>query len=211
MNPLGMVTEYVQNVDHWEGWQHAYRFGVILILPPEPLRTQVNDLRSRHDPRSQAYCDGHISLTRPLPRALAEQDWAELTSIAAGLHPVKIRYGPLKHYLPHPGVCLQIEPQRDLDQIRAAIETAAVFADAPPRRHSYSAHMTIAEFITTERTEALMEELRSTAPVGDFTCDRLSYMVPDSTFRFSERATLILTRCDDGSAGAPASASRSTS
>jgi hypothetical protein len=57
-----MVTECVQNVDHCERWQHAYRFGVILILPPEPLRTQVNDLRSRHDPRSQAYCDGHISL-----------------------------------------------------------------------------------------------------------------------------------------------------
>jgi hypothetical protein len=28
-----MVT--TDSLQHWEEWQHAYRFGVILILPPE--------------------------------------------------------------------------------------------------------------------------------------------------------------------------------
>jgi hypothetical protein len=62
----------------WEEWQHAYRFGIILILPPEPLRSKVNKLREKYDPRSQSCCDAHISLTVPLPRAPEVDDWDEL-------------------------------------------------------------------------------------------------------------------------------------
>jgi hypothetical protein len=185
-----MITSYEATVSHWEDWQQEYRFGVLLIFPPDPPLARVNALRAAYDPRSQAICDAHISLTRPLPRPVSQAHWSELESIAAGVAPFPMRYGPLRHYLPHSGVCLAIEPQDTLERLRLVLEFASVFAGVPARTYPFSAHMTIAEFISVERTAALMEELADVAPSGVFTCTGVSYAVPDTHFHFTERARL---------------------
>lgn len=187
-----MVTTYASGITHWESWQREYRFGVLLIYPPDPPVQQVNALRAEHDPRSHSYCDAHISLTVPLPRALTEECWAELEAIASGIPPISIHYGPLMNYLPHPGVCLAIEPHEELDRLRIALEAASAFTGAPPRRHPFSAHMTIAEFISADETKALMVDLREAAPQGTFLCKWVCYAVPDSDFHFAERRRLDL-------------------
>ncbi|KKL35160.1 hypothetical protein LCGC14_2368310 [marine sediment metagenome] len=189
-----MATSYEADIGHWEDWQKAYRFGIFLILPPDPPLTQVNALRSKHDPRGQSICEAHISLTIPLARPLGEADWSELESIASGVQPFSIRYGPLMNYLPHPGVCLVIQPQNELDRLRGALETASVFEGAPARKYPFSAHMTIAEFISAEQTESLMGELAGVAPKGVFACTGVSYVVPDAGFHFTERRRLELAR-----------------
>jgi len=182
-----MITTYVEEIGHWESWQGEYRFGTFLILPPDPLLLRMNALRAKHDPRSQSICDAHISLTVPLPRSMAEKDWGELESIAAGFPHIAIRYGPLANYRPHPGVVLAIEPQEKLDKLRAALEATSVFPRAPTRTHPFSAHMTVAEFISIEETEALMMELADVAHQGTFLCTGVSYAVPDGDFHFTER------------------------
>ena len=187
-------TRYEAVVSHWEDWQQAYRFGVLLIFPPNPLLAQVNALRATYDSQSQATCDAHISLTRPLPGPMTEAHWSELEAIVAGISPFPIQVGPLRHYLPYPGVCLAIEPQDGLDRLRLTLETASVFAGAPPRKYPFSAHMTIAEFISVEQTERLMDGLQATAPKSIFICAHVSYAVPDAHFHFTERRRLILGR-----------------
>jgi 2'-5' RNA ligase len=189
---MKMVTEYVADVSHWKRWQQEYRFGVLLILPPDPPRSQVNALRAKYAWSQSSECDAHISLTVPLPQALTQSHWGELESIAGSIKPFPIRYGRLKHYLPHAGVCLEIEPQEKLDRLRIALEMASCFAGAPRRRYPFSAHMTIAEMITVEQTKAIMEELKAVAPSGVFQCTNVSYAVPDADFRFTERARLDL-------------------
>lgn len=104
--------------------------------------------------------------------------------------PFRVHYGPLRHYLPHPGVCLAIEPQDVLDALRCRLEAAPVFAGALRRSHPFSAHMTIAEFITVERTETLLDELADIAPSGSFVCSGVAYAVPDAAFHFTERRCL---------------------
>jgi len=89
---------------------------------------------------------------------------------------------------------LAIEPQDELDSLLAALETASVFEGALARRYPFSAHMTIAEFISVERTKELMYELQGLTPEGDFLCDSVSYAVPDGNFHFTERAKLELAR-----------------
>jgi 2'-5' RNA ligase len=190
-----MITYYESDVSHWEDWQKRYRFGVLLIIPPGPPLAQVDALRARYDPQSQSYCGAHISLTVPFPRALDEADWDELESIVSDIEPFPIRYGPLMNYLPHPGVCLAIEPQDELDRLRAALETASVFEGALLRRYPFSAHVTIAEFISVERTERLMDELEDVTPQGVFECAAVSYAVPDADFHFTERKRLELAHC----------------
>lgn len=189
-----MLTEYVADVSHWEKWQQEYRFGVLLLFPPDPFLTQVNALRDRYDPQSQATCAAHISLTIPLPRPISEAQWRELESIASAIEPFRLQVGPLMNYLPHPGVCLAIAPQDVLDGLRATLESASVFAGASVRSYPFSAHMTIAEFITIEQTAALMDELKSIAPIGAFVCTDIAYAVPDADFHFSARRRLGLVR-----------------
>jgi len=187
-----MITEYAADISNWKAWQQEYLFGVLLIFPPDPLATQVNNLRSEHDPQGQSICQAHISLTVPVPRPLSNSHWSELQSIASHIEPFYIHYGPLTNYLPHPGVVLTIEPQDKLYRLRAALESASVFEGAPARKYPFSAHMTIAEFISVDRTEELMVELQGLTPEGDFLCDCVSYAVPDGNFHFTERAKLDL-------------------
>lgn len=40
-----MFTQYVEDTSHWEKWQQKYRFGVLLVFPPNPLFSNVNELR----------------------------------------------------------------------------------------------------------------------------------------------------------------------
>jgi 2'-5' RNA ligase len=185
-----MITEYESSISHWQEWQQEYQFGVLLIFPPNPPLAQVNTLRAIYDPRSQAACDAHISLTVPLPRPMSAAHWSELESLVADIAPFPIRYGPLRHYLPYPGVCLAIEPQNLLDNLRRKLESASVFTGASTRSHPFSAHMTLAEFISVEQTQALMQELAGVAPTGTFTCSGVSYAVPDTHFHFTERKRL---------------------
>jgi len=96
------------------------------------------------------------------------------------------------NYLPYPGVCLAIELQAELDRLRAALETASAFTGAPARRYPFSAHMTIAEFISGDETKALMAELKDVTPQGSFLCTCVSYAVPDSNMHFAERRRLEL-------------------
>lgn len=185
-----MITQYESATSHWADWQQEYRYGVLLIFPPTPLLLQVNALRATYDPQSQAICDAHISLTVPLPRPMSEAHWSELESLVADIEPFLIRYGPLRDFLPNPVVFLAIEPQDVLAQLRLRLETAGVFAGAAAHRYPFSAHMTIAEFISVERTESLMRELADVAPRGVFPCTGISYAVPDAHFHFSERRRL---------------------
>ena len=171
----------------WENWRRGYRFGVVLIYPPEPLRSIVNALRQQYDPKSQAICDAHISLTVPLPRGVDEDDSQELETIAAAHRAFAIQYGPLRHYLPAPGVCLRIEPGQHLDQLRRSLESASCFKGAPSRPYPFSPHMTIAEYITVDRTHELMRALERSVPEGEFLCSGVSLAVPDARFHFDER------------------------
>lgn len=192
MNDTRMVTDYVQDTSAWNLWQHEYRFGALMIVPPEPVLSQVNTLRSGFRWAQSADCDAHISLTVRLPRPLTSSHWTELALIAAKIKSFPIHYGPLKQYLPFPGVCLAITPQVELDKLRAALEGASCFADAQSRPYPFSAHMTIADKLTVPQTEELMISLANVAPTGSFVCSHVSYVVPDANLRFAERAQLEL-------------------
>ena len=189
-----MEIKYTTDVGQWKSWQTEYRFGVIVIFPPDPPLKEVNTLRSKYDPVGQAICQAHISLTVPFSGAADENSLEELRAIARRFEPFSIQYGPLSNYLPHPGVVLAVEPQAKLNLLRTNLERASIFEGAPPRRFPFSAHMTIAEFISVERTKELMGELSFSAPNGYFTCDHLIYAVPDDDFHFTERAILDLAR-----------------
>jgi 2'-5' RNA ligase len=177
----------------WLDWQKQYRLGVILVLPPEPVRSRINLLRARYDPQSHKNVEAHISLTVPLQKEPDDRHWAELERIASHFQAVPISYGPLVPFLPRPGAALDIQPQAQLDKLRLALEVSEVFVGAPPRQYPFWAHITIAEFVSAEITKQLMRDLEGgRAPTGSFFCDHLAYVVPDEEFHFTEWRSLKL-------------------
>ena len=187
-----MAFHYADMTD-WLAWQRPYRLGVLLVLPPGPVRKAINALRAKYDSRSHAGAEAHISLTVPFQKELDDRLWSELVRAVSGFKPFTIRYGPLVSFLPKPGAALDIAPKDELDRLRTALECCEIFEGAAPRQYPFWPHMTIAEFISVEATEDLVQQIGGDrAPAGSFLCDRLSYLVPDEDFRFTERRVLLL-------------------
>ena len=187
-----MRARYASTMDGWKAWQKGYRFGILLLIPPEPLRSRVNALRAAHDPVSAAAIDAHVSLTVPLPRAPTEERWAELETLAGGVASFTVTYGPARRFPSSSVVFLDIEPKHVLAELVATLESASLFEEAGPRQYPFTPHMTIAEFIPPDRTEPLLKQLEGTAPMGTFECAEVCLSVPDEAFRFSTQGRLAL-------------------
>ena len=57
------MVDYVIDTSNWEDWQRDYRFGLLLIVPPEEVSEKIDRLRAKDDPRSHAICPPHISIS----------------------------------------------------------------------------------------------------------------------------------------------------
>lgn len=188
MGADGTITTYAAPQPSWESWCESYRFGALYVFPPLEVRTRVNALRQHYDARSQAICDAHISLTVPVPAPLTHAAAAELHDVIGATPPFMVQWGPPHQYPGIPGVVLRIQPVERFVALVRALEGCACFADAAPRPHPFSPHMTIAEFITGPRSDEILAELGGVDLEGAFPCTEVAYAVPDASFRFTERA-----------------------
>jgi 2'-5' RNA ligase len=181
--------EYVEPQPGWPSWYGEYRFGAFYLFPPPDIRTGIGALRARYDPAAASICDAHISLTVPLPRAMREEDLNEIGRLVAGVASFDVVWGPLHRYPGVPGVVLRIAPAPQIAALVEALESSGCFAGAPARRFPFSPHMTIAEFISLERTDEILLELADQLLTGQWRCADVAYAVPDAQFHFAERMT----------------------
>ena len=185
------------NTDHWESWQRDYLRGLILILPPDEVSGPIDALRQRYDPRSAASCGAHISLSDPLNVEMSEARAEEVCRILRRIEPFTLRYGKPRASPLRAGVSCPVTPQEPVDALKAALHTASVYASEPYGRRDIPAHMTIAEFISIERSLELGAQLHGNGPSGTFLCDRLTHVVPDVDFCFQSVRTFFLGRGPD--------------
>ena len=76
------MPTYASAMTTWLDWQKHYRLGVILVLPREPVRSQINMLCAKYDSESHKNVEAHISLTVPLQKEPDDNQWAEFERIA---------------------------------------------------------------------------------------------------------------------------------
>lgn len=176
----------------WPEWQREYRYGALFIFPPPGVIEPIDALRLLYDPPSAQSCQAHISLSEPLRRPLTDAAVDELRDVLAQVEPFTIEYGPLRTFPPYPGVTLTVGPEDRFMALRARVHTTSSFAGSPFERRNIAPHITIAEFVTQERTDELMVELREVAPSGTFWCDAIEYAVPDERLHFDRVLTLPL-------------------
>jgi hypothetical protein len=183
-----MSTYYAKRMDGWKEWMHEYQYGVVLIIPPEPHRLVVNALRQFYAWSQSSACDAHISLSVPAARPVDPADLRDLEERLAGFEPFALRYGPIITGGDGLGIVLDIEPQETLHALLPLVEGAGLFQGAPERKWPFHAHMTIAEMLTAAQSQAVRAQLAGLNLSGQFLVNHLSYIVPDESFAFTERA-----------------------
>ena len=181
-----MKVEYVTDTSKWEKWQRDYVFGLILIIPPDDIASQVNPLRAKYDPRTYAYCPAHITLSDPLGLEMTSEHDQEIRHILSSIEPFMLHFDGPHASKERGGVGYSIHPRKPIDALRSALHEGSVFTREPYYTRTIAPHMTIAEFVTIEESWQILDEIKGTAPTGSFLCDRLEFIVPDINMRFQQ-------------------------
>ncbi len=176
----------------WEDWMKEYRYGAFYIIPPQEIMEEIDKLRLHHDPKSHSISPAHVSLSEALQVPLNEEQLRELQEALASLDPFEMQYGPLKSFPTYPGVVYTINPEDKFMQLRSKIHSTPLFKDVPLNHAHIPPHMTIAEFITLEKTAELLEKLQGKVPEGTFSVDSITYYIPNKDFYFEKVLTIPL-------------------
>jgi 2'-5' RNA ligase len=180
------------DISHWEGWQREYRYGAFYIFPPPGIIELIDQLRRKYDPKSDSYCQAHISLSEPLKAPPKDQQVQELRDTLSSIEPFEIHYGPLRSFPPYPGVVYTITPEDVSMKLRSRIHGTSLFRGQQLMREHITPHMTVAEFITIERTHELLQEMSGKVPEGTFLCSAIEYAIPNRGFYFERVLRLPL-------------------
>lgn len=174
-------------------WRDKYRHGMLVIWPPDDVRSAINALRERYDPVSAAACEAHITLSQPLLHAPSDGDWSTLREIAVTFQPLDLSYGNVNTFLPYPCLYLEVGPVASLTRLHEALQGSGLFHPVPREHERYIPHLTILEnSMAAEETARLARELQGVAPSGTFRCDEIAFIVPDAQFHFAVQRTLPL-------------------
>ncbi len=95
-----------------------------------------------------------------------------------------MHYGPLRIFPPYPGITYAIQPEDAFMHLRTGIHATSLFIGISLKHKEIAPHMTIAEFITRERTEELLKELSGKVPEGKLLCESIEYAIPNKHFSF---------------------------
>ncbi len=83
-----------------------------------------------------------------------------------------------------------IQPEDRFQRLRSLVHATSRFAGMTLQRTGIALHLTIAEFITVERTEEPLAELQGNVSEGTFRCSSVEYAVPNATFYFERVLTI---------------------
>ncbi len=186
------MIKYATKTGDWEKWKFEYQYGAFYVFPPNGVIEPIDTLRDKYDPQSAKYCQAHISLSEPLAGPLTEEQLTELKESLSRIKPFEMKYGPLRSFPPYPGVCYTITPEKEFFDLRQAIHSTSLFAKNPLTRKDRAPHITIAEFISIERTNELLKELQGKVPEGLFQCMTIEYAVPNDDFYFERVLSIPL-------------------
>jgi hypothetical protein len=183
---------YAADTSTWQDWQLEYRWGAFYVFPPAGIIEYVDELRAFYDPASHHICQAHVSLSEPLPRALASEDLRVIERTLAGFKPFSIRYRNVHATPPYPGVVYDIEPQDTILDLRSLLHSVTLFEDSQLSRRNIPAHMTIAEFVSLDESHSLAAQLRGAVREGEWLCDQIEYAVPNEGMVFQRILSIHL-------------------
>jgi len=166
-------------------WQMVYQYGTIVIWPPDEVRAVVNTQREKYDPVSLAYCETHITITQPLIKELAGEEWDQIHQILQRFDVFSLNYGPVNSFLPYPCIWYEIEPREKILELRQALHQTGFFNLTLPHTEGFFPHLTITEGLSGPPVdEVLLNQIQLESTSGAFLCQELAFILPDEKFCF---------------------------
>jgi 2'-5' RNA ligase len=174
----------------WPAWQRAYRYGVLVIEPPQELASILDRIRERFDPVSARGFGAHITVTPPFAAAPTSADEERVRTAVRSSASVRLQLDRPTQFSGSSVVYLPVVPSQALDELRTVLLATGLFRLDLPHTTDFVPHLTLSEFGT-----APAEALRADIPEPEamaFRLETVAWVIPDNAFRFTVRRTFLL-------------------
>ncbi|HHN46290.1 MAG TPA: 2'-5' RNA ligase family protein, partial [Planctomycetes bacterium] len=151
----------------------------VVVIPPEPVRRRIDEVRRRYD---KAWVDvvlGHVSLIRPLKRLISPKETEHIRAAMSNVPAFTAATSHMEALSTGDGLYLVVgvepeEPFIEMHRHLARIlgrETAFL---------AFRPHFTVGSFVNSEALARAYEEVKKDFPVVDFYTDAVYEMVVDT-------------------------------
>lgn len=174
----------------WLTWQRAYRYGLLVILPPPGIASVLDQIRERLDPVSAATFGSHITVTPPLATAPSAADEERVQTAIRSAPSMRLQLDRPTQFSGSSVVYLPVVPSQGVSALRTALLATGLFRLDQPHASDFVPHLTLSEF-----GSAPGEALRANLPQPEamaFLLDTVAWVVPDEAFQFTVRRTYRL-------------------
>ena len=151
----------------------------VAIVPPEPIRRRIDEVRRRFDKVWAGYVLSHISLIRQVERLFSAREVEQVRAALSQISPFTARTGSMEALTSSEGLylSLRVEPEEPFDKIHQALvsvlgeETAFI---------SFHPHITVGSFINQEALARAYDEIKADFPPTSFDVDAAYLIVVDT-------------------------------
>jgi 2'-5' RNA ligase len=174
----------------WLAWQRAYRYGLLVIVPPPELASVLDPIRERLDPVSAATFGAHITVTPPFAAAPSAADEERVQMVIRSTAPTRLRLQRPMQFSGSSVVYLPVVPIKGVSALRTALLATGLFRLDLPHTNDFVPHLTLSEFgrANEEAFRASLPQPKAMA----FVLDRVAWVVPDEAVHFTVRRTFLM-------------------
>jgi 2'-5' RNA ligase len=174
----------------WSAWKRDYRYGALVIEPPEELAAVLDPIRERFDPVSASRVGAHITVTPPFTGAPSPADEARVGSVVRGMPSMRLQLARPRQFGGSSVIYLPIEDAGAIVRLRDVLLATGMFRLDLPHTTDFVPHLTISEFGTTPA--AALGAAIPAPGASAFFVREIAWVVPDEEFRFGVRRTFAL-------------------
>jgi 2'-5' RNA ligase len=171
-----------------------YNTGLFVIVPPEPLKRELDTLIATHDPALFSIVAAHVTISNPLREHLTDTSVQVVAEALCRIRSFTATVGPVRTFKENTVVYLAVEPQDRIKALRESLHKTGLFEKATPHGYDFVPHLTISEYgcKTNDEVAAMAEKLQRQDPGGSFDCHELQLIAPDDSCRFVVRRSFRL-------------------
>ena len=174
----------------WLRWQRAYRYGLLVIVPPPEIASVLDPIRERLDPVSAATFGAHVTVTPPFAAAPSAADEERVETAIRIVASMRLQLDRPTRFSGSSVVYLPVVPSHGVYALRTALLATSLFRLDLPHTTDFVPHLTLSEFGSAPE-EAFRANLLQPKAMA-FLVDTVAWVVSDESFHFTVRRTFRL-------------------
>jgi 2'-5' RNA ligase len=151
----------------------------VAVVPPEPIRRRIDEVRRRFDKVWAGFVLGHVSLMRPVRRQFNPKEVEQIRAALSGIQPFNARTRNMEALTSSEGLylSLRVEPEEPFDKMHRAI---AAIVGEEASFISFHPHITVGSFVNQDALARAYDEIKADFPSTRFPVDAAYLIVVDT-------------------------------